>query len=245
MTLVFIHAFPFDHRMWLPVVTDVESAGLEVVTIDLPGFGGTALPDGPPDLAAVAAEVIPALPQDCVLAGVSLGGYVVMEILRTKGAPVPSGIALCDTKASADTPAAQSNRLAMADLARAYPEEIGQTLITSLLPGLLGREPAPGVTRQVETWLREAPASAVAWYQCAMAARPDSHGDLANFDGPSLVLWGDQDALSPSVEQESMLGVLSDPTNVCIPEAGHLACVEDPGLTAQALIEWIRLRGIG
>lgn len=245
MTLVLIHAFPLDHRMWDPVAATVAAAGLDVVSIDLPGFGGSALPEGPPDLAAVAAEVMPVLPQDYVLAGVSLGGYVVMEVLRTQRGPQPCGIALCDTKASADTPAARSNRLAMSDLAENHPQELGQTLTESLLPGLLGAHPAAQVRAMVEEWLRDAPAASVAWYQRAMAARPDSHADLAAFDGPSLVLWGDQDGLSPSADQKSMLDVLADATAACIPETGHLACFEDPDRTAQALIEWIKLRGIG
>ena len=72
-----------------------------------------------------------------------------------------------------------------------------------------------------------------------MAARPDSHADLAALTVPSLVLWGDEDTLAPRPEQGSMVEALRDARAVEIPGSGHLSAVEDPGAVVAALVTFL------
>ena len=243
--VVLLHAFPLDHRMWDEQVVALRRHGWSVEAWDLPGFGGTSLPPGAPDLDVVADVLIERLRRldrgPVVLGGLSLGGYCVMAIAR-RSPEVIAGMLLCDTKAVADTAAARSGRLAMADAVSHDPDSVSEALRTSVLPNLVGRtthERRPSVLARVDAWLDSADPTSVAWYQRAMAARPDAHADLAALSVPSLVLWGDEDALSPAADQLRMLDVLSSATSVRIPACGHLSALECPQDVSDSLVAFM------
>ena len=240
MTVVLLHAFPLDHRMWEAQVDALRAAGHTVICPDLPGFGGTVLPGGAPDLVSVAHAVVRELDEDgverAVIAGLSLGGYVAMAMLRIAPERV-AALALCDTKAGADAPEAIANRIRIAEAAERDPAGLGRLLRGALLPGLLASGSAQAA--RVGAWLEAAPAPAVAWYQRAMAARPSSLPDLARFAGPALVLWGDRDAISPEPDQRAMLDALRHGEAVIIAGAGHLSAVEAPEDVSRALLDWL------
>ena len=160
-----------------------------------------------------------------------------MEMARQDPSRI-AGLVLADTKASADSDEARANRLRVAD--QVLTAGSTAALARAMLPALLGattQAQRPAVVEHVRTWIEEAEPWGVAWAQRAMAARPDSHADLAALTVPSLVLWGTEDTLSPREEQVSMLECLRDATFVEIPGSGHLTAVEDPTAVTTALVE--------
>jgi pimeloyl-ACP methyl ester carboxylesterase len=77
-----------------------------------------------------------------------------------------------------------------------------------------------------------------------MAARPDSLPTLAATSVPALVLWGDEDVLSPRAEAEAMLAALPRGTGVELPGSGHLTALEVPDAVTAVLREFVAgLRG--
>jgi pimeloyl-ACP methyl ester carboxylesterase len=247
-TVVLLHAFPLDKRMWDDVVGPVADSGWDVVVPDLLGFGESRLDaddlDDAPTLASQARGVLSILDQiglsNVVVCGLSLGGYVAMELVRQDPSRI-AGIALVDTKATADTDEARANRLRVAEQVL----ESGSTdaLARAMLPSLLGettRASRPEVVERVAGWIREADPVGVATAQRAMAARPDSLADLASLVVPGLVLWGSEDTLAPRAEQDLMVEAMRDARFVEIPGCGHLAAVEAPEATASALLAFLR-----
>ena len=246
-TVVLLHAFPLDKRLWDDVVEGVAEADWDVVVPDLRGFGESAYgddaPDDEPSLSLMARDVLAILDrigvQSAVVVGLSLGGYVAMEMARQDPSRI-AGLVLADTKASADSDEARANRLRVAD--QVLTAGSTAALARAMLPALLGattQAQRPAVVEHVRTWIEEAEPWGVAWAQRAMAARPDSHADLAALTVPSLVLWGTEDTLSPREEQVSMLECLRDATFVEIPGSGHLTAVEDPTAVTTALVEFL------
>lgn len=248
--VVLLHAFPCDSRMWAPQHEALEVRGRTVVSLDLPGFAGTALPAGDPSLDAVADHVADALVHagDRVptaatwnVVGVSLGGYVAMALLR-RHPDLVGGLVLCDTKATADASEGRENRLRLADLVEQSPADTERILAHSVLPGLLGATSfaeRPEVVARVRIWLGKAAPATVAWYQRAMAARPDSRAVLSSFTSPSAIVWGEEDALSPWSEQEILLQSLPHAQVTRVPGAGHLANVERPDAVSSALAQFV------
>jgi pimeloyl-ACP methyl ester carboxylesterase len=242
--VVLLHAFPCDASMWQGQVPALVSAGCRVLVPDLPGFGSSPLPADPPDLDVVAASIVEALADIGVsrfaLAGLSLGGYLAMALLRLAPEQV-SALALVDTKARTDPEPARENRLLVAEQAMA--EHSTEFLVSAMIPGLLGRtsrDTRPQVVALTEEWIRGAAPETVAWYQRAMAQRPDSLADLLTFPGPGLVVYGEEDTvLSPREEQLLMAGALRDSRIVEIAAAGHLSAVEQPGAVAAALADFM------
>jgi pimeloyl-ACP methyl ester carboxylesterase len=227
--------------MWEPQARALEAAGWRVIVPDLPGFGRSRLLEQSPDLDTVGALIAGHLDvagiDRCVLGGISLGGYVAMTIARTRPDLV-AGMMLVDTKATADSDQARENRERLAAMCLAAPEESGRILEQAVLPGLLGdttRGRRLDVLARVTEWIHEADANAVAWYQRAMAGRPDSLPVLAGMTAPGLVIWGDEDAISTRSDQDVMVRTLADGDLAVIAHAGHLSNVEDPVAVSDAM----------
>ena len=234
--LVLLHAFPVNRHLWDEQVEYLTKAGRRVLAPDIAGFGDSQVPQEATML-ALSEQVLTQVGRPAVFAGLSMGGYVLMEILRRHPEMV-TGAIFMDTKASADTAQARAQRLQVADAVLAA----GNTrdLAEAMLPKLLGdttRAQNPGVVEQVRTWIEAAPPEAVAAAQRAMADRPDSVPTLRSYEGPALVVWGAQDTISPHADQQVMLGAMPQAVAREIPEAGHLFAVEQPSAINDVLLE--------
>lgn len=243
--ILLLHAFPCDGTLWSDHVPALQVAGWRTLVPDLPGFGESAPVVGAPNLDEVVDEVARAMLDRgldrLVVGGVSLGGYVAMGLVRRHPSLV-SGLLLCDTKASADTVEARAGRERLADLCEAEPDQTGRILRQAVLPGLLGSEThgsRPSVVDRTRGFLDRASGHTVAWYQRAMALRPDSHAALEAWGGPALVLWGEEDVLSPDEDQECLLRALPGAERSRLQGAGHLAIIEDPRAAGVAILDFL------
>lgn len=241
--LVLLPAFPLTSAVWAGPAAALTAAGHRVLTPDQRGFGDTPLGADEPSLDVLADDVARLLDAEglarVVVGGVSMGGYVAMALLRRHPERV-AGLALVDTKATADPPAARENRerIARTVLAESGP----RVLLAEVLPTLLGPTTAaerPDVVAAVRGMVEQAPPDAVAWAQRAMAARPDSTGALRAADLPALVVVGEQDALAPVAEARAMLAALPRGRLVTVPRAGHLTPIEAPDAVAAALADFL------
>lgn len=172
------------------------------------------------------------------LAGLSMGGYVCMEILRQAPQRVRA-CALLDTRATADTP---GETLRRHDLMRLAQKARGFQPVTSrMLPLLIHTsrlndaalvEAVRGMARRtgVEAYLRQ---------QQAIISRPDSRADLQQIAVPSLVLCGRQDALTPLADHQDMARLIPGAELVVVEECGHLSPLERPDEVSIALRDWI------
>jgi len=242
--VLLLHAFPCDGGMWAHQAQALSDSGHRAIVPDLPGFGASELPHEPPELDVVVDQVLVWLDAaevaEFAVAGLSLGGYLAMALLRR----VPHRITrlmLIDTKASVDAAAARGNRLAVAQ--RALAERDTEFLVPAMIPGLLGestRNHRRDIVARTEEWIRSADPRAIAWYQQAMAQRPDSTADLGGFPRPALIVYGGQDTvLSPRAEQLLMLRHLPDARLIEIPAAGHLSAIEQPEAVAEAIVGFL------
>jgi pimeloyl-ACP methyl ester carboxylesterase len=232
--VVLLHAFPLHSGLFSAIL---PLPGYRVVTPDLRGFGSSPLGADDPSMAAMARDVVALLDRldlsAPIVGGVSMGGYVTMEIMRQAPDRL-AGVLLVDTKAGADTEAARRGRWAMADAVLAD----GRRALDPMMQVLLGGTSAstrPDVVATVAGWLDDADPAAVAWAQRAMATRPDSHSTLASADVPGAVVVGTEDVLSPLADAESMATALSASVQV-VPDAGHLAVVENPTAARHAVL---------
>lgn len=241
--LVLLHAFPLHAGLFDAVRGRL--AGWQVITPDLRGFGGSLPGDDPPALAAMADDVAAMLDRRgmpaAIIGGVSMGGYVVMEMLRRHPSRVRAAL-LVDTKADADTPEARQARLTAADTVL----RDGAGALAPMVDVLLGattRRERPDVVATVQSWLGVAQPPAVAWAQRAMAARPDSFATLQTASVPVAVVVGEEDTLSPPSAAEAMAAVRPGTPVHVVPRCGHLAVLEQPEATAVALrdaLDWLR-----
>ena len=240
--LVLLHGFPLDHRMW-DTVAHALPDDVTVLAADLPGLGQSELVGfGEPSIEA-AADALAASLHDAgvtsaVVAGLSMGGYVALA-LAERHPDLVAGLALVDTKSTADDDAARAHRLRIAEeVEAAGTVDAVRSMSVSLL-GETSRTARAGLVAQLEEWISEQSPAGVAWSQRAMAARVDRTGVLRDFAGPAVVVVGSEDDLTPVAAAEHMVAALSEPVFVIVQGAGHMSAVELPLAVAEALAELI------
>ena len=238
-TLVLVHGFPLDRTMWASQVAEL-SGGRRVVAVDLPGRGKSQgiNPDGMSieDYADAVAETIDSLGEAKVhLGGLSMGGYVVFALWRKYPEKIKSLI-LIDTKSSDDPPEAKEGREKTAALVR---EKGTSELLDSLFPKLFSPSTPDAMRAKVRPMFENTPSETAAADALVMRDRPDSTMDLASITVPVLVLHGEDDELMPVDGARSMAGLIPGARFVAIPNAGHMAPMENPNAVNDAIDEFL------
>lgn len=163
-----------------------------------------------------------------VFAGLSLGGYVLFELLRQAPARV-SGLILADTRTSVDT----ADRLAARERSIARARTEGASAIADeMLPSLLGpttHAERPEVVAQVRALIESQPAETIVAGLQAIMTRPDSAAVLSSIAVPTLIIVGDEDVITPPSDALAMHRAVPGSTLVTISGAGHMSNLEDPG----------------
>ena len=240
--LVLLHAFPLDGRMWAPQV-EALAGTYQVIVPDLRGFG--AARDQAVEEAGMGllADDVARLLDDrgldrVVLGGLSLGGYVALAFLRGH-ADRASGLVLLDTRATADGDQARDDRLKMAE--RVLAEGNG-FVAEAMLPKLLGetsREHRPEVVEKVASLIREQTPEAIAGAQRGMAARSDTTDLLASIAVPTLVVTGEEDAVTGPEAGRDLAAGIPGARFLLVAEAGHLVNLEQPEIVNEALLDFL------
>ena len=171
------------------------------------------------------------------LAGLSMGGYVALEIMRQAPARVRK-LALLDTNARADTPLQTERRRDLVSLAqRGKFDEI----IKILLPGLVNRARSydPQILGTIRTMARNVGLDAFYRQETAIIHRIDSRPFLRDITCQTLILCGRQDAMTPPDLHEEIARGIPVATQVVIENCGHLSTIEQPEEVSLALRHWL------
>jgi pimeloyl-ACP methyl ester carboxylesterase len=173
-----------------------------------------------------------------VLGGLSLGGYVALAFMRRHADRV-SGLVLLDTKASADGDQAREDRLRMAGRALAEGTGFVPEVMMPKLLGQTSREHRPEVVEQVTALILEQTAEGIAGAQRGMAARVATTDVLATIKVPTLVVTGEEDAVTgPEVGRDLAAGI-PGARFLMVEEAGHLVNLEQPEIVNEALLDFL------
>ena len=89
-------------------------------------------------------------------------------------------------------------------------------------------EAKPEVVAAVRHVVESTSPAAIAAAQRGMAARPDVTSLLPTIKVPTLVLVGDDDAISPPQEMQAIAAAIPNAEFVEIPDAGHMTTMENP-----------------
>ena len=226
--LLLIPGLMCTSALFLPQV-NAFSAHREVIVADHTGAD---------DMRSIAGRILDQAPGRFALAGLSMGVYLSLEIMKMAPERV-TRLALLDGKARTDTDgelAAREALLAMADEGR---------YLNITYDVLLNRLVAAG--RALEPELRDvivqmATDTGVAVFRRQMAAiinRPDYLSGLARISCPALVLTGQEDVITPPDCAAEMADKIADARLVMIPGCGHLSTLEAPAAVNAAMQGWL------
>jgi len=228
--VVLLHAFPANHELWQPASWALTTR-YRLIVPDLRGHGESGAGEGPATMTKHAADVAHILDQEdvgrAVFAGVSIGGYVLFEFWRKFRGRV-AALILCNTKAQADTPEGRAGRL---QAATDVMERGTEPFFESMLPKLFGKTTLamrPDLVDGALRLMRKMSPEDVASVQRGMAGRPDSLETLKTITVPTLILTGDEDAMTGVREAELMKNNISGSRIKVVTKAGHYSPWEQP-----------------
>jgi pimeloyl-ACP methyl ester carboxylesterase len=186
------------------------------------------------ELAAMALARAPA--GRFALAGLSMGGYVALEIVRRAPERV-AALALLDTSARPDT--AEQTKARRSGIAASASDFDG--VVRALFPRLLhpSRVGDAVLEAQLLAMARGIGREGYVRQQRAIIGRIDSRPTLTRIACPTLVLCGREDAILPLEMSEEMHAGIAGSRLVVVETCGHLSTMEQPEVVSDALREWL------
>lgn len=226
LPLLFLPGLLCDARLWRDQVTGLADLAAPVVadlTLDS-------------DVAAMAARAIAAIEGPFALAGLSMGGYVALEVMRQVPGRV-TRLALFDTSARPDTPEQARQRRGLISLTRS-----GQFrgVTPRLLPRLLHARNQPGpLADEVMAMAGRVGREAFLRQQAAILARPDSRPGLPAIAVPTLVAAGEADLLTPPELAREIAAGIPGAVLHLLPGCAHLPSMEAPEEVTALMRDWL------
>ena len=241
--VVLIHGFPLCRRMWRLQTRALVEAGFRVIAPDLRGFGDSSAPAGPYSMSVFADDIVGLLDKlgigKAVIAGMSMGGYILLNLLERYPGRAAAALFVV-TRAGADD---EEGRARRTRLAHAIPEQ-GPQVVTDAFEAILFAEETPhrrpDLVREVGEWMRGAHPFGLEGGLLAMRDRKDFTPDLPLLDLPALVIGAEKDRAVPLEHSRILAGGLPRATLCTIPEAGHMANLEQPEAFNKCLLEFLR-----
>jgi pimeloyl-ACP methyl ester carboxylesterase len=239
--VVLLHPFPVNHEFWLPVAETLATR-YRVVLPDLRGHGDSGVGEGPATMEKHAADIANVMDDAQVgrasLVGVSIGGYALFEFWRKHRGRV-AALGLCNTKAPADDAEARAGRLQAAnDVLDRGTEPFFESMIQRVLAKNT-REMRPDLVDGALRMMRKMSPEGVAQVQRGMATRPDSVETLKTINVPTLLVTGDEDAMTGVNEAELMRRHISGSQMRVIPKAAHYSPWEQPEEASKLLRQFL------
>jgi pimeloyl-ACP methyl ester carboxylesterase len=186
---------------------------------------------------AITASILEQAPPRFSLIGLSMGGYIAMDILHM--APQRVGkVALLDTNARADTADQTERRNFLINLTR----KKGFGKIPHLLyPGFVHekREEDQELKSTVVDMAMDTGPDAFIRQQTALINRVDSRKRLAEVTCPSLVLVGEDDRLTPLEVSQEIHQCIPGSELAVIEGSGHLSTLEEPDAVTAVLRDFL------
>ena len=241
--IVFIHGFPLDHSMWRQQL-DYFSMRYRCIAPDLRGYGASFLTDGakaePWSMDTFADDIITLMDklgiEKANVCGLSMGGYVAFALWRKYRKRVRQ-LVLADTKATGEPAEGKANRARQAELVKA---QGSRALADEMMPKLLAPANQKKFGAEVRHMVESTRADTIIATLPALAGRKDMSDWLRRVQVPTLIVAGEHDAIAPLKDAEFMKENIEKSELAIIPDAGHMAPLENAPAFNEAMWKFLR-----
>lgn len=200
-------------------------------------YGSVTIADNRRDstVTAMAQRLLAAAPDRFALVGLSMGGYVALEVMRLAPERV-TGLALISTSARPDSPEQVASRR---EQARAVSAGRFGELVDAVYPVLVdaGNIARTDLADFWRTMAHDIGPDAFVTQLAAVMARPDSRPDLSAIRCPTVVIHGTGDRLITPENAVEIADAIPGAQLTLVPDAGHMIAQEQPGAVAAAVGE--------
>ena len=234
--VVFVHGWP-DSWFSVSRVLPLLPATLRLIALDQRGFGESDHPDSGytiPELTSDLMALLDALGIDhAVLVGHSYGTFVARRAAIAAPEQV-AALVLIGTGASTKITGADALQAALREL----PDPIPESFAREFQSGTLHRQvPDEFFDRIIEESLKIPPRLWPVMIDCLLAY--DDIRELGRISAPTLLLWGDHDALFPRAQQDDFLAAVPAARLKVYDETGHCPNWERPEWVAADIADFV------
>ena len=228
--------------MWRPQVEALSKAGCRVIVPDLRGFGESGLTAGTATMDIYADDIIGLMDHlgidKAVVGGMSMGGYVLLNLLERYPDRVAAPIFIV-TKAAGDDEAGKDRRTALAEACR----EQGSMPVADAFRNLLFAPETmsqnPELVDEVFGWMRATNPQGAAGGLVAMRDRKDYVALLGNISQTALVIGAEQDQAIPQENSRIIAERLQDADLCILHGGGHMVNLEQSVAFNEAILEFL------
>ncbi len=188
---------------------------------------------------SMATRLLPALPQDCIIIGFSLGGYVARHLawLAQQQGHTINGLVLLNTSARASTTEEISRNSQQIRMLEHYPYK-GQTM-TALRRALHPQRQDDAVMLAHLQAMSLALGKQIFLQQLSIV-RADGHHELTQITCPSLVVASRNDQMRSMAEAEKLARALPHSSLHVIEDCGHMSPLEKAPELITVLDNWLK-----
>jgi pimeloyl-ACP methyl ester carboxylesterase len=235
LPVVFLHGFCETSDIWAGIQSHLVK-NFRVITIDLPGFGGSPLLDYTFSLEGVAKEIKNFLDSiklnKYVLIGHSLGGYITLafaELFEDK----LLGLGLFHSSVFEDNSEKKENRTKLMEFIKSNGVK---TFLKTFIPSLFYKENVNAlkdIIYDLKKSAEQTQPESIIQYARAMRDRNNSEEMLKKFSKPVMFIIGDEDASVPLNKSLQQVKLPRNSHFLRLAETGHMGMFEKPDETTQ------------
>jgi pimeloyl-ACP methyl ester carboxylesterase len=241
--IVLTHSILFDHDMWSHQVPVLREGGWRVINIDLRGHGQSPPVRQPFTIYDLADDVIAVLDavgvDQAVWCGQSVGGMLSLRAAARYPERVQA-LVLAGTAAGPEGHIDGIRYRAMALWNQLFGLRALQSQVTPLFFGVAAQQDQVELVAEHQRRWAKMDRPTVRAYVRALVRRDDIRGLLPLIDVPTLVLVGEHDEAEPVAKSQEIANGLPKANLAVIPDAGHLAPLEQPESVTRLLVAFLR-----
>lgn len=239
--IVFLHGFPFDHRMWKFQVKLLKEK-YYCITYNILGKLESSKRGEPTPFEFFVDDLFAIFEKEklnhAIVCGLSMGGYVILRALERRP-ELFSKIILCDTRTEADLNEGKLKRVEAI-------QKINSSGLQKFLQGFaentmsdFTKKTNPDLFKKAIKMTKARTEISTKSALLAIQGRTDTTSVLSKISVPTLVICGEYDSITPSESMEKMCATISGGKFVKVPNAGHIAPFENAKFTNEKILEFL------
>jgi 3-oxoadipate enol-lactonase len=236
--LVAVHPLGLSREVWRPWLAAWRHC-FRVLTVDLRGHGGSALPPGPYSIEELASDLLELLDELAIervsYCGMSIGGAIGLRLAAHAPERVDRLVIAC-ASARFGEPGPWRERAALVRAGGLNAIE-DFALRRWFTPGFRARE--PGIVARYRAMLLATPPEGYAAC-CDALAEWDLRDRLGEITAPTLVIGGTEDPASPIAHVREIRHGIAGARLAVLPDAAHMAPIEQPEQFARLTADHLR-----
>jgi pimeloyl-ACP methyl ester carboxylesterase len=242
LPVIFIHGFPFSHKMWEPQMRELPN-DIHAITYDVRGHGSSDVGDGQFTIELFVDDLIALLDhlglEKAVLCGLSMGGYIALRAIERHPNRI-KGLVLCDTKSEPDLNEEKIKRTSSIKAAKSAGVSAFADNFVKAVFWPKTFENNPEAVEFIKDLIRANSLLGICGTLLALASRTDTTQSLSSINVPTCIIVGEYDLLTtPSCAQRMHKAISGSELHI-LSNAGHMSNLENTKDFNENLITFLK-----